>query len=60
MHSVLVALLVLQSATIVAVVNQGSDTLLAVRIGDVLFTTEFSSSDLKAERFSDGEQDEQK
>jgi hypothetical protein len=42
MHSLLVALLALQSATIVAVLNQGSDTLLAVRIGDVIVTAEFS------------------
>ena len=56
MHSLLVAFLALQSATIVAVLTQSPDTFLAVRIGDVILTAEFSSSESKAEKFSDGEQ----
>jgi hypothetical protein len=48
--SLLVAFLALQSA----VLTQSPDTFLAVRIGDVIFTAEFSSSELKAEKFSDG------
>ena len=39
--------LALQSATIVAVLTQSPDTFVVVRIGDVIFTAEFSSSELK-------------
>lgn len=56
MHGLLVALLSHQSATIVAVLNGTSDTLLAVQIGDVIFTAEFSSSELRGEKCSNDEQ----
>jgi hypothetical protein len=54
MHCVLALLFTLQPATVVAVLDN-HEVLVAVRMGDVTFTAEFSRRELKRETFIEGD-----
>jgi ribosomal protein L14 len=54
MHLLLALMLALQSATVVAVLDNQEVTL-ALQVGDVIYTAEFSRHALRPETFNDGD-----
>jgi hypothetical protein len=54
MHCLLALMLAFQSATVLAVLDN-REIMLAVRVGDVIYTAEFSRHALSPETFTDGD-----
>lgn len=54
MRFLLIAVLAFHSATVI-VLQENSDTILAVQIADTAYTAEFSKSDLKPDTLKDGD-----
>ena len=54
MRCLLIAVLAFHSATVI-LLQENSDTILAVQIGDTLYAAEFSKRDLKPDSFKDGD-----